>query len=135
MKPPPTPPLPEKLAQLVQKKLIEEGLTLRRAAKFSGISFPTLFRIKNAKALPDTYTLIKLSRWLGISMDELVEFPHQGAFEAFFTPKAPKGHQPVIEVHFRCKRKRLEQAPDATKKTILKLIRAAYFETASEQEL
>lgn len=133
MKPPPKPPLLEKLAQLVRKKLIEEGLTLRRASNFSGISFPTLFRIKNAKAVPDTCTLLKLSRWLTISMDELVEFPHQMAFAAF-KQKSKKGHEPVIEVHFRCKRKKLEQAPDETKKTILKLIRTAYFQTASEPE-
>lgn len=44
---------------------------LRTAAKEIGISASTLCRIQNGK-LPDIKALVKVSRWLGVGLDELV---------------------------------------------------------------
>jgi len=113
------------LGNLVQKRLEEQGLTLREAAKLSGISFPTLSRVKNCKSVPDTTTLVKLSTWLGIPIDELLQAPHQFTLNNGAQPESSfvKGS---IGVHFRGKRKQLEASSNEVKETLAKITRFAY---------
>ena len=107
------------LAKLLQKKLRDERLTLRQAGELSKISAPTLSRLLRCETIPDTETLISLSKWLKIPIDQLLQVPHQLTFD----------HNRVqlqIAVHFRGKRKKLEAFPEEANETLVKIIRLAY---------
>ena len=48
-------------------------MSLRKASDASGISAATLCRIENGE-VPDVFTLTKLCKWLGISIEDAVEW-------------------------------------------------------------
>lgn len=49
---------------LITKRVIECGLSLKQAAEVSGVSASTICRIEQSKS-PDVDTLCKLCEWLG----------------------------------------------------------------------
>jgi predicted DNA-binding transcriptional regulator AlpA len=75
------------LAKLVRQRLAKEHLTLREAAGLSGISFSTLSRIINCQSVPDTNTMLRLSRWLNISIDKLMKPSSQYQYPIPFNNK------------------------------------------------
>jgi len=58
------------LADLIQEKRTREELSLREAAALIGTSAPTLQRVE-AGQLPTASTLMKLTDWLGMAIDDL----------------------------------------------------------------
>lgn len=60
----------ELVSELLKSKRARNGLSLRDAADKIGISAPTLQRLE-AGQVPTTSTLIKLSIWLGVGIDDL----------------------------------------------------------------
>ena len=60
----------ELLRGLVRKSRERQKLSLRMAAKESGVSFPTLQRVETGQ-LPSAGVLVKLVDWLGIGIDDL----------------------------------------------------------------
>lgn len=69
------------LGRRIQQKRVKERLTLERAAEQSGISAATLSRLERQSGMktskrfitPDTRTIAALSRWLGESLDAMIE--------------------------------------------------------------
>jgi transcriptional regulator with XRE-family HTH domain len=60
------------LAQQIQAKRDQDGLTLRDAAQQSGVSYSTLSRLERAAAHPDVETLNHVLAWLGLPFSRLV---------------------------------------------------------------
>jgi len=64
------------LSKLLQNKREQEGFSLREAAANIGVSAPTLQRLE-AGQLPATSTLLKLTQWLGVSIEDLGTAPKE----------------------------------------------------------
>ena len=107
------------LAKLIKGKLREDRLTLRQAAEISKISASTLSRLIRCETIPDRETLFNLSNWLKVSIDYLLQIPHQLTFY----------HDAIelqIGIHFRGKRKKMEAYSEEVNELLLKIIRLAY---------
>lgn len=114
----------EELAKAVQEKMKKNRLTLRKASEASGISFPTLYRIKNAKTVPDTSTLAKLANWLTIPIYKIFKVPFQFEIDdVSIRDTKPLVQTSAIGIHFRGSRKKLKTSPDEFKEVLVKLIR------------
>ncbi len=121
----------EKLANVLKEKFKELGLaSLREAAKLLGISPSTLSRLLNCKTDPDTKTLAMLRNSpLAISIDSLLQDSSQLSFADYIALFQRK----IVEVHFRCKRKKMEAYPDEVKETLEKIIRLAHQHFSNKQ--
>lgn len=64
------------LSELLRNKRSRECLSLRDAATEIGVSAPTLQRLEGGQA-PTTSTLLKLSQWLGVAVEDLGSAPKQ----------------------------------------------------------
>jgi transcriptional regulator with XRE-family HTH domain len=64
-----------RLGALLKSKRRERGLGLRSAAHDAGLSPSTLSRLERGQfaSVPDTETLTKLSTWLRVSVEQLLE--------------------------------------------------------------
>jgi len=60
----------ELLAELLQNKRNQLGLSLREAAVQIGLTAPTLQRLES-RQMPTAPTLLRLAEWLGLSLDDL----------------------------------------------------------------
>jgi transcriptional regulator with XRE-family HTH domain len=59
------------LATRVREKRAEHKLTIRQAAQEAGVSTATISRVMRGNHLPDYDTLLLLTHWLGISVEDL----------------------------------------------------------------
>jgi transcriptional regulator with XRE-family HTH domain len=66
----------ELLAELLQNKRNQMGLSLREAADQIGLTAPTLQRLES-RQMPTAPTLLRLAEWLGLSLDELRRVPKE----------------------------------------------------------
>jgi len=55
----------DKLIELVYKKRTGAGLSIRKLAEITGVSFATLSRLERSQGAPDDNTTIRLVNWLG----------------------------------------------------------------------
>jgi transcriptional regulator with XRE-family HTH domain len=66
----------ELLAEMLQNKRRQTGLSLREAADQIGITAPTLQRLESRQT-PTASTLLKLAEWLGLGVDDLRRVPKE----------------------------------------------------------
>ncbi|MGH9755305.1 MAG: helix-turn-helix domain-containing protein [Blastocatellia bacterium] len=59
------------LGSYIKRKRESERLTLKAAAKQTQVSASTLSRIENGAGIPDTPTLARLAKWLGIPFERI----------------------------------------------------------------
>lgn len=59
------------IAENVKEKRISQRITAVNAAKDLGISRSQLYRIENGDALVKVYTLVKMSKYYNISLDQM----------------------------------------------------------------
>lgn len=64
------------LGELLRNKRARACQSLRDAAGEIGVSAPTLQRIETGQ-VPTTSTLLKISQWLGVAVDDLGSTPKQ----------------------------------------------------------
>lgn len=64
----------ELLSELLKSKRTRDRLSFREAAAKIGISAPTLQRLEGGQ-VPTTSTLVKLTEWLGVGIDDLGSTP------------------------------------------------------------
>jgi len=115
------------LADSVRKKLRDEKLTLKQAADKTKVSPSTLSKLMRGQTIPDTRTLVNLSDWLELSIDQLLKIPHQLVLDN-------NDSQLQLEIHFRAKRKKLDAYPDEVQATIIKMVRLAYKQFMNPQD-
>lgn len=89
----------DRLSELIKRKRLMEGLSLRKAAAQCNISVATLYRAENAEGVPDTKTLASIAGWLNVPLDQFLltgaERDAKGDGQASLsTPE-------VVEVHLR----------------------------------
>lgn len=102
------------LADHIQQKIDERGLTIRDAAQHIGCSPATLTRLlKGADAAnyPDTKTLIKATSWLGRSLSD---------FEPGERPKESSFAE--VELHLRA----LSGLTDKDRDALVAMVKAAH---------
>ena len=77
----------------------ERNLGLRAAAKGCGVDASTLSRLERGlySTLPDTATLAKISTWVGVSLDALLEADPTGDDSRNQSNTVPE----IVEVHLR----------------------------------
>lgn len=110
----------EELGELIRTRRRQDRLTLEQAAQQCGVSPATLWRLERqgtdavGRRLPepDTGTLGAVTRWLGVSMDRVLETPVAPAADSI----AHGQHEStpdIIEAHLRADRKLDPQAAAA----------------------
>src|SRR5690242_19350722 len=62
------------LGRLVKQRRAQDGLSLRDAARETGISASTLSRIEHGR-IADTEQVVKLTSWLGLAVERVSEAP------------------------------------------------------------
>lgn len=101
----------KKLVTDVRKRRESLGLSLRKLAEMTGVSFATLSRLERAETEPDTNTVVRLINWLGQESEN--------AFES----------ENVAEVHFRAS-KNIDSETVKALMTASKAIREKYKDSA-----
>lgn len=116
----------DRIAALIMAKRRDTKLGVRAAALKAEINAATLSRLERRLApnLPDSSTLQKLSKWLGVSLQELLGSPTTKQKNAP-TPSTPD----VFEVHLRADKKL--SAEDA--ETLSRMFRLLYENTVNSK--
>ena len=115
------------ISALIKAKRREGGIGLRDAAEASGVSASTLSRLERgaATSLPDSGTLTKLAKWLGLTLSSLLsdkERNHESEPQ-LTTPE-------VVEVHLRAAK---ELSPE-TAKALAEMFKTLYDHCLQTQE-
>jgi transcriptional regulator with XRE-family HTH domain len=115
------------ISALIKAKRRENGIGLRDAAEESGVSASTLSRLERSAAtsLPDSGTLTKIAKWLGLSLASLLSDKEKmsSAEPELTTPE-------VVEVHLRADR---ELSPE-TAKALADMFKSLYRHCLQTQE-
>jgi len=110
----------EQLSELIRRKRLMEGLSLRKAAAQCNVSVATLYRAEKAEGVPDTKTLTSIAGWLNVPLDEfLLTGKERDAKEA---KQASVSTPEVVEVHLRADK---NLSPE-TAAALADVFRAAY---------
>jgi transcriptional regulator with XRE-family HTH domain len=110
----------DQLAEHIQWKMEQEGLSLREAATASRVSPATMSRILRKgkkRPQPDTGTLVHILDWVKVPIERIIEPP--------VPPKKTRADAKtleVIEVHLRADK----NLSPAAAKVITQMVRAAY---------
>lgn len=113
----------EELGELIRTRRRQDRLTLEQAAQGCGVSAATLWRLEKqgtavaggaGKRLPepDTMTLGAVTRWLGVSLDRIVETSIISATDSIAHGRGDSTPD-IIEAHLRADRKLDPQAAAA----------------------
>lgn len=99
------------ISGLIKAKRRETGIGLRKATEESGISASTLSRLERGQfaSTPDTETLKKLSKWLGVSLSSLVNEKKER--QVLKSPKLNTTEQ--VEVYLRADKDLSPDSADA----------------------
>jgi len=89
----------DRLSELIKRKRLIEGLSLRKAAAQCNISVATLYRTEKAEGVPDTKTLASIAGWLNVPLDQflLTGAERDAAGDGQASLSTPE----VVEVHLR----------------------------------
>lgn len=121
----------EDLGNLIHQKRQREGLTLEQAAHQSGVSAATLSRWERQRragvegdkprATPDVRTLTAVTRWLGVSLDRVVEGEPQTSAQEI-AHRENDTTPDIVATHLRADR----NLDSRTAAALTDLFRAAY---------
>lgn len=101
----------EDLSRLIRAKRKADGLTLEQVASQTGLSAATLSRLERQRvatrggrrvAAPDTRTLAALTRWLGVSIERVIDRGDEVVDVA--ARRADESTPDVVEAHLRADR-------------------------------
>jgi transcriptional regulator with XRE-family HTH domain len=59
------------IVSLARAKRLRDGLSIRRVAELTGVSFATLSRLERGQGSPDENTIVRIVKWLGPEADQL----------------------------------------------------------------
>ena len=119
-----------RISGLIKARRRESNISLREAARQSGMSPSTLSRLERGAtpSLPDTENLDRLARWLGMPVNELItpdseEQPKGRKSSKKLSQKPPEMNMPeFVEVHLRADK---NLSPE-TASALAELFRLAY---------
>lgn len=109
----------KRIALLLRRKREQLSLSVRAAAKASGLTVATFSRLERAvvSSLPDTDTLAKVATWTGVSIAKML---HEKESDNEFSTDATVPE--IVEVHLRADK---NLAPE-TAKALAKMFRVLY---------
>lgn len=110
----------EHLSELIKRKRLMEGLSLRKAAAQCNVSVATLYRAEKAEGVPDTKTLASIAGWLDVPLDQFLLTRTRG--DAKEAGQALLSTPEVVEVHLRADK---NLSPE-TAAALADVFRAAY---------
>jgi transcriptional regulator with XRE-family HTH domain len=115
------------LGDSIRRKRAAEQLTLRDAAEQTGIGASTLWRLERGQGLPDSATLARLTRWLGVPPERFMDMPvaEKRRSVAFYPSESTPD---VVEAHLRADRNLSPQ----TARALAELFRVAYNQFAEK---
>jgi transcriptional regulator with XRE-family HTH domain len=111
------------LGRAIKRRREELGLSLRDVADKTGVSASTLSRIENGTGKPDADNIARLTGWLNMPMERIMN--HRAASEDEAKPVVyfPQEAMPdIVEAHLRADR---NLTPE-TAKALSELFRVAY---------
>jgi transcriptional regulator with XRE-family HTH domain len=123
-------PLPIRVADLgesLQRKRRAEQLTLREAAKKTGIGASTLWRLEKGQGVPDSATLARLTQWLGVPPERFMDVSVSEARRSvvYYSGESTPD---IVEAHLRADR---NLSPE-TARALAELFRVAYNQFAEK---
>jgi len=115
------------LGESIQRKRGADDLTLREAAKQTGIGASTLWRLEKGQSIPDSATLARLTQWLGVPPERFMEVSASKAQRSVVY--YPSESTPdIVEAHLRADR---NLSPE-TARALAELFRVAYNQFAEK---
>jgi len=108
------------LGHYLRKKRERDGLSLRDAARDTGISAATLSRIENENGIPDSANLARLAEWLNIPLERIMGGTSPSANQVVL--RKGESTPDVVEVHLRADK---NLTPE-TAKALSEMFRLAY---------
>lgn len=109
------------LGAAIKRRREELGLSLRDVADVTNVSASTLSRIENGTGKPDADNIARLTGWLDMPIDRVMNKSTEGSVE----PVIYYPHEPVpeiVEAHLRADKKLTPE----TAKALSELFRVAY---------
>ncbi len=118
----------KELGQMVKRRRVELGMSLRDLAKVTGISPSTLSRIENNTGKPDTDNIARLADWLGVPVDRILH--RDGKQDVEPVVYYPNESVPeIVEAHLRADK---NLTPE-TAKALAELFRVAYYQFSKKE--
>jgi transcriptional regulator with XRE-family HTH domain len=109
------------LGRAIRRRREELNVSLRDVANDTGVSASTLSRIENGTGKPDADNIARLSQWLNMPMERVMNTKHEGDV----TPVVYFPHEStpsIVEAHLRADK---NLSPE-TAKALSELFRVAY---------
>lgn len=109
------------LGQAIKRRREELGLSLRDVADVTNVSASTLSRIENGTGKPDADNIARLTNWLDMPIDRVLNRQNENDVEAVvYYPHEPTPE--IVEAHLRADKKLTPE----TAKALSELFRVAY---------
>ena len=111
------------LGHAVRRRREEQGLSLRDVAEETSVSASTLSRIENGTGKPDADNIARLTTWLGMPIERVMDSSNRAVNEARPVVYFPRESTPeIVEAHLRADR---HLTPE-TAAALSELFRVAY---------
>ena len=111
------------LGQAIKRRREELGLSLRDVADVTGVSASTLSRIENGTGKPDADNIARLTGWLDMPMDRIMNKQSSSSAEVEPVIYYPHEATPeIVEAHLRADRNLSPETANA----LSELFRVAY---------
>lgn len=111
------------LGQAIKRRREELGLSLRDVADVTGVSASTLSRIENGTGKPDADNIARLTGWLDMPMDRIMNKQSSASAEVEPVIYYPHEATPeIVEAHLRADRNLSPETANA----LSELFRVAY---------
>jgi len=111
------------LGQAIKRRREELGLSLRDVADVTGVSASTLSRIENGTGKPDADNIARLTGWLDMPMDRIMNKQSSAANEVEPVIYYPHEATPeIVEAHLRADKNLSPETANA----LSELFRVAY---------
>jgi transcriptional regulator with XRE-family HTH domain len=108
------------LGRAIKRRREELGLSLRDVADVTNVSASTLSRIENGTGKPDADNIARLTRWLDMPIDRVMNKQASEVEPVIYYPHEPVPE--IVEAHLRADKKLTPE----TAKALAELFRVAY---------
>lgn len=115
------------LGARVRAKRRSRQLTIREAAKETGVSAPTLSRVERGLHLPERENLLRLARWAGVRLDPVLHSDARRARNAVVHEPSASTIE-AVELHLRADRNLNRDDAEA----LAEMFRVAYVALSSK---
>ena len=121
----------EELGRAIRRRREELGLSLRDVADQTNVSASTLSRIENGTGKPDADNIARLTTWLDVPLERILNRGREEANSAKAVVYFPHESTPeIVEAHLRADRNLSPETADA----LSQLFRVAYAQFSRNEQ-